>query len=185
MQTETKYFYIKEIKTTDKKFITSLKDLLNADIIVLDWMITKSFDENFKNLLKILEREQGDIVLIGSDMGGFYANALANKLQVPCALFNPVINPREVFNNIQITNQNITNEIINSYNPPKDVLLPRLVVVGIKDNILPPEKTIEYWKDKCRLKIVDEGHQITNLEQFQEDIKSLSTYLFYDIHEIR
>ena len=119
-----------------------------------------------------------DIILMGSSMGGFYANFLANKLRVPCALFNPVINPQQVFKKLNCAE--LSDEIIKSYTVQTDSVVPRLVVVGLNDNILEPDKTIEYWRGKCNLKITEDSHQIENFNSFKDDILHLSIPLLCD-----
>lgn len=169
-----KYYYIHGLNATGKTTAKKLGTILETDVPVFSWNYLKTFDENFNNILTILEENQEDYILMGSSMGGYYANALANKLQVPCALFNPVINPQEVFQKY-CNETNLSKEVINSYKPVKNNIIPRLIVVGTKDEVLNPNKTIEYWKGKCNLKIVKEGHQIENFEQFKEDILDLAT----------
>ena len=174
-----KYFYIHGYNATGKTTAGKLSSLLDCSVEVLHWEYLKSFDENFNNLLNILEKEQDDFILMGSSMGGYYANALANQLLVPCALFNPVINPKEILPTLKGAEFTIPQKIIDSYKEIKNIVIPRLIVVGIKDNILNPNKTIEYWTGKCEIKVVDEGHQITNFENLKKSILSLNAIALY------
>ena len=164
-----KYYYVHGLNATGKTTASKLSKILETDVPVLSWDYLKPFDENFNNMLKVLE--QDNFILTGSSMGGYYANALSNHLKIPCALFNPVINPREVF---QKYKKEVPKNVINSYKPVKEEVVSRLIVVGKNDIVLDPNKTIEYWRGKCSLKIVDEGHQIENLEIFKDDILNLS-----------
>ena len=89
-------------------------------------------------MINELKKEKDDIILIGSGLGAYYANALANKLQVPCALFNPVMNPRETLTELKKQDNlhlldDITYSTIYSYEHIKDAVIPRVVVVGLQD----------------------------------------------------
>lgn len=184
-----KYFYIHGLNATGRTSANLLSKALEKDVTVLSWNQTKSFKANFDSMLRILEQEKDDIILIGSSMGGYYANALANKLSVPCALFNPVLNPKETLKNLKSKDKehlldNLSDDVINSYVREKDTVIPRVIVVGKQDKVLNPDATIEYWQGKCSLKIINAGHEIKNFEDFKEDILSLNIYMFYDLSEI-
>lgn len=185
-----KYFYIHGLMATGQSSAKELSRVLKTDVSVLDWDYTKVFEENFEKLSCILEQEKDDFILMGSSMGGFYANALANKFMVPCALFNPVMNPQKLLKEVRNIEfyqngiENLTDEIINSYKVQKDVLLPRVVIVGKNDKIVNPDENISYWEGKCCLRITDEEHKIKNFDAFKQDILDLENPVFYDINEI-
>jgi len=171
-----KYYYIHGFNATGKTSAALLTETLKEPVEVLSWDFNKKFDDNFNSMVKVLEKKQEDFILIGSSMGGFYANALANKLLVPCALFNPVINTKSVLNSFKIKS-----EILDSYEVKiTDKILPRLVVVGLKDEILDPNIAINKWQGKCNLKITDDTHDIKNFERFRNDILHLSILLLVD-----
>ena len=185
-----KYFYIHGLNATGRTSANLLSKTLEKDVTVLSWNQTKTFKENFNSMLHTLEREKDDIILIGSSMGGFYANALANKLQVPCALFNPVMNPRETLKELKSKDKehlldNLSDDVINSYIREKDTVIPRVVVIGLQDTITDPYESIKYWRDKCYLKVlVNAGHEIKNFDDFKKDILELENLFFIDFSEI-
>lgn len=171
-----KYYYIHGFNATGKTSAALLSETLKEPVEILSWDFNKKFDDNFNSMLKVLEKERDDFILIGKSMGGFYANALANELLVPCALFNPVIIAKSVLNSF-----GIKDDIADSYEINlKDEILPRLVVVGLKDEILDPNIAINKWQGKCNLKITDDGHDIKNFERFRNDILHLSIPLLVD-----
>ena len=188
-----KYFYIHGLNATGRTSANLLSKALDKDVTVLSWNQIKTFKENFNSMLHTLEREKDDIILVGSSMGGYYANALANKLQIPCALFNPVLNPRKTLKDLKSRDKehlldNLSDEVINSYEVQKDTVIPRVVIVGKRDNVLNPDETIEHWgvnmKGKCDLKIINAGHEIKNFVDFKKDILELENLLFIDFSEI-
>ena len=185
-----KYFYIHGLMATGQSSAKELNRVLGSHVAVLPWDYTKCFEENFEKLSTILEQEKDDFILMGSSMGGFYANALANKFLVSCALFNPVNNPQELLKEVKNIDyykngiEKLTEEVINSYKIQKDVLLPRVIVIGKNDDIVNPDENIKHWSGRCYLKIVEEGHKIKNFDVFKQDILDLENPLFYDINEI-
>lgn len=50
-----------------------------------------------ERLLKALLNEGEEVVLLGSSMGGFYAQFLGQKYHLPYILINPALNPKSVF----------------------------------------------------------------------------------------
>ncbi len=175
-----KYYYIHGWNATGQTSAKALSEVLNEQVDVLSWDFSKPFNENLEEMAKNIEVGWFDTVLTGSSMGGFYANALANKLLVPCALFNPVLDAKAVLKKFQKDASDIlTDEIINSYERGKDEVLPRLVVVGINDDVLNPKETIEYWKGRCELITVEEGHQIKDFKPFKENLLDFNRITFY------
>ena len=180
-----KYFYIHGFNATGKTTAKLLSKVLETKVEVLAWDCTKPFNENFENMLKILKKESDDFLLIGSSMGGFYANSLANELCVNCVLFNPVIEPKEVLKRFQKEAAEIlTDELINSYEGKEDKILSRVVVVGLNDEVLNPQKTIEYWQGKCNLITTNDGHEIKDFAVVKEDIINLTQPVSNDCYYV-
>ena len=175
-----KYYYIHGLNATDKTSAKLLSEALKEPVEILSWDCSKKFDENYSSMLEILEKETDDYILIGKSMGGFYANALANKLLVPCTLFNPVINAKSVLNGFGVKGKIADSYEINL----KDEILPRLIVIGLKDEILNPNIAINKWKGRCNLKITNDTHDIKDFKPFKDDILHLGIPMFYDINEI-
>ena len=160
-----RYYYIHGAFATGKTTAKLLSEVLDSEIEILSWDISKKFNENFNSMSEIIEKSDDDeIILIGKSIGGFYANQLTNKFLIPCALFNPVINAKEI-----LTKFGVNPEIANSYDVElKDEIVPRLVVVGLKDEILNPDVAIKKWEGKCLLIKVDAEHDIKDFKQYRE-----------------
>ena len=55
--------------------------------------------EKIESLLKeILKDQTKKVVLLGSSMGGYYAQCLGQKYQLPYIMINPALNPTPIFN---------------------------------------------------------------------------------------
>lgn len=189
-----KYYYVHGLMATGQNTANELKRVLGVDVEVLSWDYTKTFEENFKNMSNVLDNEEDDFILIGCSMGGYYANALANKYQCPCSLINPAISPKDTLSliksNAYKTNnamnyyregiEKLTDDVINSYKDSTYTRIPRVVIVGTRDEVVNPQSNIDYWKDRCELIIVNEPHKISNLEQFKKPILELENLFFFD-----
>ena len=174
-----KYLYIHGLNSTGENSSKELCNILNEEVIPLKWNSECSYRTNVDKLQEQIENYSNeDIVLIGSSLGGFYTRILSNVNNLPCVLINPVMDIKESFEVIKNIPfyANITSELIKSYDLAMvaDIVLPRVVIVGLKDTIIDPKKTIEFWKNKCNLIISEnEEHQIKNFEPFREVIKNL------------
>lgn len=185
-----KYFYIHGLNSTGAFTSSILSNVLNEKVIRLDWNANDSYGENFIFLKEQIDNKVWgeDFILIGSSLGGFYTNILADSYEVPCVLINPVVNVEKAFEKAKTLEffKDVNFEKI--YESYKDIsiqekLLPRVVIIGENDEILDPNIAINKWKNKCNLIITKDKHQLDNYEPFVEDIKHLSTPLFYDINE--
>lgn len=102
--------------------------------------------EMFEGLLKLAKHDKPDLI-IGSSMGGYFADALGSHLGVEVLLFNPALHSRTM--------------------EPEGVTYgesnwERNFVVGIEDDVIDPKATIVY---KCLAKSWTEiegmGHRTT------------------------
>lgn len=102
--------------------------------------------EMFEGLLKLAKHDKPDLI-IGSSMGGYFADALGSHLGVEVLLFNPALHSRTM--------------------EPEGVTYgesnwERNFVVGIEDDVIDPKATIVY---KCLAKswtqIEGMGHRTT------------------------
>ncbi len=174
------YYYIHGFNATGKTTASELSKVLEEEVTLLSWDCTKPFNENLENMSNKIEVEWFETVVMGSSMGGFYANALANKLKVACALFNPVMDAKATLMKLKDSvPDNITEEVVNSYVRGKDEILPRVIIVGMKDDVLNPAETISYWQGKCELITVEEGHHITDFKPFKQNLIELGNNIAF------
>jgi hypothetical protein len=72
-------------------------------------------------------------IIIGSSMGGYFANEIAKELDIKAVLFNPALHSRNF-------EPDMTNHFIGKYNPNMHLVL------GKKDTIIDPMITIDLIK---------------------------------------
>ena len=120
------------------------------------------------------------LVLAGASLGGFYAAQLGSLLGTPCLLLNPVIQPAlalRPFVGTQIhyysgEGWEFTLAACQSYAAapdPRSVCLPRLVVIGLADDLLDPAASLAYWQQDARIHTTADGHSITRLDAVIRD----------------
>lgn len=109
----------------------------------------------FNDLEQISNKQHINLV-VGSSMGGHLAFHLSNKYNIPTLLFNPSLAPNEI-------DKPDVREVEN------DIVL-HTVVIGKNDNVVIPQKTLSFLKDK-KVNFVhyfeDNGHR-TPLDIFKK-----------------
>ena len=113
----------------------------------------------FRSLLKMAKHNKPDLI-IGSSMGGYFADALGSHLDVEVLLFNPALHSRS------IEPEGVTYGETN---------WERNFVVGTEDKVIDPKATRVY-KDlaKSWTEIEGMGHR-TDLKVFKDIYKKITT----------
>ncbi|MDE5681227.1 MAG: hypothetical protein K2I05_02635 [Mailhella sp.] len=135
-----------------------------------------------ENKLSDVYKNNPNLKLIGSSLGGFFALYLAKKYQLSCTVFNPVTFPNEQLapfkgkNHNFYTNRewNLTDEILQSY-----ALLPLstdmkpipAIVLGLNDETVSPAVTINFWKHHAKILLTSEEHSIANYQKYLSLLK--------------
>lgn len=127
-------------------------------------------------------------VLLGCSMGGFFAYCLALELHLPCALFNPVVDPVVLQSFVGINENFETHEryefsaeLAHSYTGVRPPLpspspVPMLVVLGRHDELLDYTLARQSFQNHpgITLRLTEDKHQIADYRPFREDILALS-----------
>lgn len=101
-------------------------------------------------------------VIIGSSMGGYFANELSIKFNTSAILLNPALLAPPVRLNLNDTEIRLSNRII-------------VTVLGKRDTVLPYQATLDFLKksNHCRVEMRDYGHRTP----FKEFIDICEKYL--------
>lgn len=117
----------------------------------------------FQILSKTIE-ENNITHIIGSSMGGYLGFYLAHKYQLPCLLFNPALSQRSVEVGVERLKQEC----------PK-----RLIVLGMKDEVVDPKETIDFLDSSPYVALEQEVIHNQNLEhQIPLDVFSKAVQYF-------
>ena len=127
-------------------------------------------------IMEIFRKFGTDVLFVGTSLGGFWADKLAQYFRTSCVIINPSIDPSESMKSYIGKNKNyLTNEIkilteenCNNYllfNSFYTTSPHRVVVLGMKDEILDPIKTELHFKDNAEIiKIENMGHRMENTD---------------------
>lgn len=152
-------------------------------IRILSYDSSKTFQENFKQLIKEINGNDPPI-FIGTSLGAYYAYHLANYFQTKCVLLNPCITPKETLEKFRGENTSfedghkwtLTNDAINSYAPINQIPfdgIHRFVVIGENDEVIDPIKNRDFWKINADVYILqNEGHSISSIISIKNELES-------------
>ncbi len=142
-------------------------------------------------LHNIIDDGSGEIFAIGSSLGGFYANYMHKKCNLPCLLLNPSVQPHITLENRiglgmhfrQGTNEKfeLTERHIEIFKGLFEEVVcvkadPKLlnIIICKNDDLLDHSKTLELMNEANSLKVLKTGgHTMTNFESQISYIKNL------------
>lgn len=159
------------------------------------WLISPSYNYvkpkiAFEEIKKVIEetlKADTNIVIIGTSLGGFWANYFGQKYNVKAMLINPTIHPSISLLKYLGENENFNTakkvmfkkEDADSYKEFEVEPIPgvfRTLVLGTRDNIIDYKLTEKYFKDKAKIFFIDEGHQIENIEKILSPLLQTINY---------
>ena len=148
--------------------------------------IDNSIEKSFIQLEKLVGKNKGDRLFIGSSLGGFYATYFAEKLGSKAVLINPASNPylgMEMYlgkNTNYSTNEEffLTKkdlEILKLNNVSK-VNSPAnyLVLIETGDDVIPFKYTLDFYSG-CNFRIVNGGSH--SFDSFKEKLEIISKFM--------
>jgi hypothetical protein len=120
-------------------------------------------DKSYENLYKLTRHNNYDVI-IGSSMGGWFAWNLGKELGVPVLLLNPALHSRSVDPNMDLG----VRSVLGPFPRTSKVFL----ALGLYDDIISPDKTLEWLKHNDKLdwnpnniKVAGYGHR-TSTDMF-------------------
>jgi predicted esterase YcpF (UPF0227 family) len=134
-------------------------------------------DEAYKEIniaiMQILQRET-EIILVGTSLGGFWANFFAQKYKLKCVLINPSVHPwsslkKYIGLNINFNSGKekvLTSEHVKAYKTYESEILPgvlRYVVLAIEDKQLDYRVAEHLFKASSRIILINGGHRIQDV----------------------
>ena len=148
--------------------------------------IDNSIEKSFIQLEKLVGKNKGDRLFIGSSLGGFYATYFAEKLGSKAVLINPASNPylgMEMYLGKNINYS--TNEEF--YLTKKDLEILKLnnvlkvnspanylVLIETGDDVIPFKYTLDFYTG-CNFRIVNGGSH--SFDSFKEKLEIISKFM--------
>ena len=148
--------------------------------------IDNSIEKSFIQLEKLVGKNKGDRLFIGSSLGGFYASYFAEKLGSKAVLINPASNPYLGMEMYLGKNTNFsTNEEF--YLTKKDLEILKLnnvskvnspanylVLIETGDDVIPFKYTLDFYSG-CNFRIVNGGSH--SFDSFKEKLEIISKFM--------
>ena len=108
-----------------------------------------------QDLLRLFESQKPDVI-IGSSIGGYTANLLSTKFNIPAILLNPALINPPIKLNLNFPEKQVSDKLI-------------VTVLGKKDEVIPFESTLSHLQKNstCPIDLRDYGHR-TPLEEFKD-----------------
>ena len=148
--------------------------------------IDNSIEKSFIQLEKLIGKNEGDRLFIGSSLGGFYASYFAEKFDQKAVLINPASNPylgMEMYLGKNINYS--TNEEF--YLTKKDLEILKLnnvskikspsnylVLIETGDDVIPFEHTLDFYNG-CNFCVVHGGSH--SFDSFKEKLETISKFM--------
>lgn len=170
---KTKLIYIRGYPGNhDSDSVTSLESMLGDEF---EFVSPKYYFHRPCTTMKGLKilcglKEQGqDVIIVGSSLGGFYANYLADRLQLPCILINPSLHPAE---SLLKYGHDDKEDWLQSYQQFEDEACltkgQKTVIIGLEDITVIPRHNGFQLQDEARMVLLkDEGHQLKRKSSFE------------------
>ena len=148
--------------------------------------IDNSIEKSFIQLEKLVGKNKGDRLFIGSSLGGFYATYFAEKLGSKAVLINPASNPYLGMEMYLGKNTNYsTNEEF--YLTKKDLEILKLnnvskvnspanylVLIETGDDVIPFKYSLDFYSG-CNFRIVNGGSH--SFDSFKEKLEIISKFM--------
>lgn len=165
----------------------ALKEFYKEGVITPSYDFVNA-DKTYEEIDSLIQKFKGEqIILVGTSLGGFWANYFAERYSLPCVLANPALNPSNSlkkyigFNKNFITNESyfFLEENANSFAKYENTNnnAEKYVLLSVKDEIIPYEPSTKVFKEKHLVIDNEEGHQIKDVSKIVSLIeKAINLY---------
>lgn len=154
------------------------------------------------NLIKQLLSKKGNYILVGTSLGGFYADYFNKIADIPIAIFNPLVDVKQFESHIGLnpdyanggeflyTKKDYTDILkIDNFKNQHQTSAPSFIVVSKDDDVCDYRKAVDYFtEDNQILEVVNQGsHRFTDnnkiIEVIDNLIEAIDDYNFDDIYQ--
>lgn len=165
--------------------VRGLARLLGEPVELLDYASHDRAEDIFRNLMYQVADHAATAphFFIGSSLGGFWAERLAQAHTRPAALFNPCFKPSrfiepfigEIEHFCTGERWSFTRDLLASYAPLEalEIDVPRVVFTATGDDLIPSENVKEHYAGVCEVVEFDGGHSVLTFAPFVEKLREL------------
>jgi predicted esterase YcpF (UPF0227 family) len=166
--------YIHGYNSTGEETSRKIREGTDKQVIIVQYPFENA-DQSFETIKsKIEEYLSEDIILVGSSLGGFWANYFAERFNLRVVLINPAIHPSQTLKKYQKDTEKYAKY---EHIPVKGIH--RSIILGLSDEVISPKDTIEYYdKSYSQLYLFPhEGHRFNDFKTINSIInKVYNTY---------
>ena len=95
--------------------------------------------------------------IIGSSLGGWYADQLTSSVAADFILYNPCISPE-----ISLVKHHLSMDVLNEYKSDKSSVVPRTIVLSMDDEVIDPIFTLAKYQSSNKIIKTSGGHRMTD-----------------------
>jgi predicted alpha/beta hydrolase family esterase len=141
------------------KMADHAKTICECEIYSLDYQDLESPDERVERLVSYLKDLKGDIILVGSSMGGYVSTVASSKVTVVGLM---LLAPAFYLPDYTIAKPTTSCDNIT-------------IIHGWNDDIVPFQNSVQFAEQhKARLVLVDDGHRLSqSSEQLNHEIENI------------
>lgn len=112
------------------------------------------------------------IVLVGTSLGGFFANYFSNRLKIPAVLINPCLDPVNLLQKHNPEHDVDCNSFSKYYlNDRLDV--PKTVVLGREDDVIPYNTFLDRLSNYHVFIKENMGHRVSNISEIKDAVDEI------------
>lgn len=168
--------------------VAKLRKLNLMDILEIGYPSNGMFQANLDSLrAQYNQSPPSETILIGTSLGGFYINQLADLPNIKAIIMvNPVVDPEMDLAQFLGKNKNFctkekfifTEEGLHSYHGFRDmrqINVPRYLLLAMGDSILNAENALKYYQDCAELHLMEGGHRLEDYELVRKVVGDIVT----------
>lgn len=157
--------------------VLDLKKNYGNDLISIsyDYVNADNGYNQINNLIENVLKSDQDLILVGSSLGGFWANYFAQKYDLKSVLINPAIKPSQSLLKYtgKIKNYTTGEEFVfngvnaieyKKYEVPVKIGNLRYIIIGKNDYVLNPNETIKHYFGAGLTILTNWGHRVENMQ---------------------
>lgn len=171
-----------ENSTTIKNLRKTFPDLIG---ISYDYISADTAHQEIKRTIETTLKIDTDIIIVGTSLGAFWAHYFAQKYGLKCVLLNPSLYPWLSLSKYIGMNKNfnsgveriLTVDDVAAYKKYETEIIPgifRVVVLGIKDDVINYGDTEKVFQNNSNVILIDEGHRIVSADKLAKIITEAS-----------
>lgn len=153
-----------------------IRENYNCKVVSPTYNTSNAYQGNkelFSQIQQVLKEDQ-EVYLVGSSLGGFWANYYSNLLALPVLLINPCLDPVNILKKYIETDSDLEVDSYKKYYLVDMPGIPKLVVLGKEDKLIPYESFMNRFNNRYSIFINDNmKHRVSTIEEIKPALDQL------------